>query len=296
MTAVYPLVCAGQFARARELLDELFDATRAHPEWGFDLWQISVWAWSHFIQGATEVFVGNFAKAKSQIERGVELARQHGDPESEGWALSWLGELAWIVGDAEIGLGPSRRSIEISEKIGSPYSRVLAYYRLGNSLVAARRWPEAIETLEHALAIARERRTALEREAGMVSCLAEACLGAGDMARARALAEDAVGLGQRIGVPMDIVYAQRMLARVLLAQEGAAAATAVRAALSETERLIEEIGATSLAPLILLERAELARLEGDAGLRERTLREAQRRFAELGAPVRVREIEALLAT
>jgi class 3 adenylate cyclase/tetratricopeptide (TPR) repeat protein len=295
MTAVYPLVCTGQFARARELIDELLDSTRAHPEWGFDLWQISVWAWSHFMQGATEIFVGNLGRAKAQIERGVELARQHGDPESEGWALTWLGEMSGIAGDAEMGLAPSRRSIEISEKLGSPYSRVGAYYRLGISLVAARRWPEAIETLEHARGIGRERRTGLEREAGIVSWLAEACLGAEDIARARALAEEAVGRGRQIGVPMDVVYAQRTLARVLLAQEGAAAATAVRAALSEAERLIEETGATSLAPLVLLERAELARLESDTSAREHTLREAKRLFAELGAPLRVDQIDALLA-
>jgi len=82
---------------------------------------------------------------------------------------------------------------------------------------------------------------------------------------------------------------------VLLAQEGAAAATAVRAALGEAERLIDVTGATTLAPLLLLDRAELARLEGDSGAREQALREAKGLFAELGAPLRVKQIEALLA-
>jgi class 3 adenylate cyclase/tetratricopeptide (TPR) repeat protein len=294
MTVVYPLVCAGQFACARELLGGLLDSTRGHPEWGFDLWNISVWAWSHFMQGATEMFVGSLGRAKAEIERGIELARRHGDPESEGWALTWLGELAGIAGDAEIGLGPSRRSIEISEKMGSPYSRVCAYYHLGISLVVARRWPEAIETLEHALMIARERRTGLEREAGLLSWLAEGHLGSGDLARARALAEEAVALGRLIGVPIDCIYAERALAHVLLAQEGAAAVTAVRAIVSEAERIVAECGATGLAPLVLLDRAELARVGGDSGARERILREASGLFAELGAPMRVRQIEALL--
>jgi len=128
-----------------------------------------------------------------------------------------------------------------------------------------------------------------------VSWLAEACLGAGDIARARALADEAVVLARRIGVPMDIVYAQRMLARALLAREGAAAAIAIRAALSEAERLIDETGATSLAPLVLLERAELARLESNTGARELTLREAKRLFADLGAPLRIAQVDALLA-
>jgi len=294
-TSIYPLSCAGQFSRARELTQQLLDSTRGHPEWGFDLWQLSAFAWGHFQQGAIEIYAGNLSNAKAQLERGVELARQHGDPESEGWALSWLADVAAVAGDAEIGLGPCRRSLEIAEKMGSPYSRAFAYHRLGVSLTVASRWPEAIETLEQALAIARERRTALEGEARFVSWLAEACLGAGDLVRARALAEESVELGRRIGAPVDLAQAQRALAHVMLAQEGLAAATAVHAALAEAKRLIDETFATSLAPLVLLDRAELARLEGDSGAREGALREAKGLFAELGAPLRVQQIDALLA-
>jgi len=294
-TSVYPHCCAGQFTRARELTQELLDSTRGHPEWGFDLWQLSAWAWGHFAQGMIDIFVGNLGTAKAGLERGIELARQHGDTESEGWALAWLSDVAAIAGDAEIGLGPCQRSLEIAQKMGSPYSLAIAYHRLGVSLTVAARWPEAIETLEHALAIVRARRTGLEMEARFVSWLAEACLGAGDLARARALAEESVELGRRIGVPIDLIQAQRALVHVRLAQEGAAAATAVRAALGEAQRLIDETGATSFAPLVLLDRAELARLEGDTGARQHALREAKKLFAELGAPLRVQQIEALLA-
>ncbi|HXQ24177.1 MAG TPA: adenylate/guanylate cyclase domain-containing protein [Candidatus Acidoferrales bacterium] len=294
-TAIYPHWCAGQFSRARELAEALLDATRGHPEWGFDMWQLSAAAFGHFTRGAIEIFVGNLDSAKADLDRGVELARQHGDTESEGWALSWFSDVAAIAGDAEIGLGPCRRSIEIAEKMGSPYSLAASYHRFGVSLTVAGRWPEAIESLEHALAIARERGTGLEMEARLVSWLAEACLGAGDLTRARALAEESVVLGRRIGVPTDLVFAQRALVHVLFVEEGAAAAIAVRAALDEAERLIAETGATSLAPLVLLDRAELARLEGDAGARERTLRKAQQLFADLGAPLRVQQIDALLA-
>ncbi len=294
-TAIYPHHCAGQFRRARELAQELLDATRGHPEWGIAIGQLSAWAWGHFQQGAIEIFVGNLGSAQAQLERGIELARQHGDGETEGWALSWLGDVAAVAGDPEIGLGPCRRSIEIAEKMGSPYSRAFAYHRLGVSLTVAGQWPEAIETLEHTLAIARDRHTALEGEARFVLWLAEACLGAGDLARARALAEESITLGRRIGVPTDLVFAHRALAHVLFVQEGAAAAPAIRAALDEAERLIGQTGATSLAPLVLLDRAELARLEGDSAARDRALREAKKLFAEIGAPLRVQQIDALLA-
>jgi hypothetical protein len=170
------------------------------------------------------------------MERSIELARQHGDAESEGWALGWLSEVAAIAGDAEIGLGPCRRSLEIAEKMGSSYSRAVANHRLGVSLAVAGSWPEATETLEQALAIAREFRTGLEMEARLVSWLAEACLGAGDLVRARALAEESVELGRRIGAPVDLIKPSDAV-HVLLAQEARSGA-AVRAALAEAERLI----------------------------------------------------------
>ena len=81
---------------------------------------------------------------------------------------------------------------------------------------------------------------------------------------------------------------------MLLVEEGVAAAPAIRATLDEADRLIDATGATSLTPLILLDRAELARVEGDSSARERTLRQAEQLFRDLGAPRRVQQIEALL--
>ena len=43
-------------------------------------------------------------------------------------------------------------------------------------------------------------------------------------------------------------------------------------------------------PHVHLERAELARLSGDEAARQRELKEAHRRFTEMGAPIRAAEI------
>jgi tetratricopeptide (TPR) repeat protein len=293
-TGAYPLFCAGQLTRSLEHTEALIESTRAHPEWGFSLWSLSALAWGHFMRGQIGIYVGNLETARAQIEEGVELARRYGDTESEGWALHWLGAAADVAGDVESGLGPCQRAVEIAEKIGSPFSRANAYYRLGVLFGGAGRSTEAVTTLEHALAIARECRTYLEAEALLVAGLAEACLGAGDRARARALAEESVALGRRIGAPLYFFPALRALAHVLLAEADTAAAGTIRNTLSEADRLIDETGATSLKPLVLLDRAELARLEGDTAARRRLLEEAKALFAGLGAPMRVQQIDALL--
>jgi class 3 adenylate cyclase/tetratricopeptide (TPR) repeat protein len=295
LTAIYILLCAGQPTLAREANEALLESTRGRPEWGVSTWNFCAWAWAQFMRGQIDTFMGNLVTAKGSIDRGIELARQHRDTETEGWALSRIGELAAIAGDAEIALVPCQRAVEIAEKIGSPYSRALAYYELGVSLTVAGRWSAAIESLEHAHAIAHERRTFLESEVRLLTWLAEAYLGAGDLARARALAEESIALGRRIGAPMDLISAHRALAHVLLVQEGAAAVAAVRAALDDAERLVATTGATNLVPLLLLDRAELARHDGNDAEREDALRRAHALFATLGAPRRVSQVEALLA-
>jgi hypothetical protein len=49
-------------------------------------------------------------------------------------------------------------------------------------------------------------------------------------------------------------------------------------------------GAKSYEPFLHVERAELARLQGDDTVRERELREAYRLFLEIGAPIRAEEV------
>ena len=77
---------------------------------------------------------------------------------------------------------------------------------------------------------------------------------------------------------------------MLLATEGAQAASAIQEALMRALALVEETGATSMEPSIHVELAELARLKGDEAGRQRELREAQRLFTAIGAPLRAEQV------
>ena len=54
-------------------------------------------------------------------------------------------------------------------------------------------------------------------------------------------------------------------------------------------------GAKSYEPFLHVERAELARLNGDDATRQRELREAHRLFLEIGAPIRAEQVAKELA-
>ena len=78
--------------------------------------------------------------------------------------------------------------------------------------------------------------------------------------------------------------------RALREIRGVQAKGEVEAALAEAEAWIEMSGAKSYEPFLHVERAELARLSCDDVTRGSELREAQRLFLEIGAPIRAAEV------
>ena len=112
--------------------------------------------------------------------------------------------------------------------------------------------------LERALALARDRRTALWYEPRILAMLAEAKLAAGDRVQARALLSEAHGLvdrgrGWRLGA-FDVALAEFHL----VASEPAAHRAATERALAAVDAVAAELGSEPYRRLAALERARLA--------------------------------------
>ena len=69
----------------------------------------------------------------------------------------------------------------------------------------------------------------------------------------------------------------------------------MQAALDAALSLVEETGAKSYLPLIHVERAALARANGDEATRQGELREAHRLFTEMGATARAEQVAREMA-
>ncbi len=82
---------------------------------------------------------------------------------------------------------------------------------------------------------------------------------------------------------------------MLRATEGVAALDVIESQLDAAASIVEEMGIAAYAPFVLEERAALARLLGDDAGWERSLREAQRLFAEVGAAPRAERLAQELA-
>jgi len=165
-----------------------------------------------------------------------------------------------------------------------------ARWCLGDVHLMCEEWGDAVAAFEQGLALEREAPVSGWRLPLTLAMFAEAHGGAGNTERARTLATKAIDVAQERGQRLQEIRAQLALARVLLRVDAAGARAAIDAALARAEALTEETGLLSNAPVIHLERARLARAVGDEGARERELREAERLFTEMGAPIRAAQV------
>ena len=85
--------------------------------------------------------------------------------------------LDYFSGEVRDGLEHARAGTEIAERIGSGFSRAIAYCVMGYAHLARGEWVEAIEVEEEALRIMSDTRTGLQYEPLALAALAEASSG-----------------------------------------------------------------------------------------------------------------------
>jgi hypothetical protein len=115
-------------------------------------------------------------------------------------------------------------------------------------------------------------------------------LARGDSRRALEVADDAISTARRHGTAEFELRSHLARARALAGGAGADAKAEIGKSLIEAEALLKTTGAESWRPFIHEERARLAHLTGDEATREQELREAQRLFLEVGAPIHAERI------
>ena len=169
-----------------------------------------------------------------------------------------LCEVLRLRGDLPGALAHGRHAVELAEDRGSVFSQVEAAAFLGAAELAGGDLTAATSVLQRALALARNRRTALWYEPRILATLADAKVTAGDRSEARALLSQARelidrGRGWRLGA-FDVALAWVHL----LASEPASDRTAIDSALGSLDALTTELGSDPYRRIAALERARLA--------------------------------------
>jgi tetratricopeptide (TPR) repeat protein len=171
---------------------------------------------------------------------------------------AFLCEVLRLRGHLPGALAHGRRAVELAEERGSAFSRVEAAAFLGAAELADGDLAAATRVLERALALARDRRTALWYEPRIRATLAEAKLAVGDRSGARALLSEARelvdrGRGWRLGA-FDVALAWAHL----LASDPASDRAAIESALDSLDALAAELGSEPYRRIAARERARRA--------------------------------------
>jgi ATP/maltotriose-dependent transcriptional regulator MalT len=194
-----------------------------------------------------------------------------------------------LTGEAALALKHGRAAVDCAERTGNQTSRIWAYFLLGRANVLNREWHDALEILETASTIAMEHRLVLV-ESGVLATIAAAHLGLGDREEALAVGQQAIEVSRRRGTRLWEFPALLTRMRALREIHGVRVASDIQAAIAEADAWLEMSGAKSYEPFLHVERAELARLRGDAATCRREFCEAHRLFTEMGAPTRAEQI------
>jgi len=280
---VEAFLMAGDHRAALRTIEETFARIEAAPRRDTgDTDLIDPTTWLTMMHGWVLFEMGRVAEGEADLERAGIRARELGQAEIAGWVAEFGIYRAELRGDVRAALDGARRALEVADRLGSALSRCSALLSLAEAFLLGRDWTRAIDALEEALRLVRERRTGLQWEALMLAKLAEGQLGAGDVGTAVAAAEEAVRLAHARGTRLTECHAQRTLARVLRRRDGVRAREAIAAALARALILVDETGASLYEPLVRVELAELARLDGDEPGREREAALAARLYGQMG--------------
>ncbi|MGH7820726.1 MAG: tetratricopeptide repeat protein, partial [Candidatus Binatia bacterium] len=281
---------AGRLREGLATNEEALEMGRDNPRIGTSSFGFGL-PWSYGFRGWILLDLGRLEEARKALEKSLALILAAEEKEPIAWATFGLAWVHAAAGEGDAALERARSAIEVAERLGSSISRVGAHCALGLAHLSLRCYAEAIDELEHTLALSAETGAGRMTEWRVLPALAEALTRAGELERAVATGERAVRRGRETGMRVLEADGLIALARARLAADPRCDLAAIESLIADAKELIARTGARRLEPLLHLARAELATSAGDGSTAERELHEAKRAFIEIGAPLRAAEVD-----
>jgi tetratricopeptide (TPR) repeat protein len=241
-------------------------------------------------RGAALMEMGRLREAHAAAAEGLRLAREVDDFELVGTAHGLFGILSLLTGEPDDGLAHAREGLALGDRLGSTLARVTVRLLLAAAHLACDQCDDAGAVASEGLELIRGSRSGMQAEDQLLSQLAMARLGRGDLAGARTAAAEGVALAARRGMRVHEALCRSALGTALL-QDSPGEAKA------ELERAIElagEDGALHVGPS-LVALAAVAGIQNDEPERLRRLEEAHRLLEQQGATGHARRIAAHIA-
>jgi tetratricopeptide (TPR) repeat protein len=175
---------AGQFRECLANTEQGLRLAQGDVTLGADRFGFSPSLGLSYLHGGALSLTGHPREAAMELDRVIELARTCDQLTPLSVSHGWQVLRCEVTGEAARALGHGREALDYAERAGNHNARIFAYFALGLANVLNRAWDNALEALEKALEIGRERRLLL-MESGVLEVMAAAHLGLGDCAKAQ---------------------------------------------------------------------------------------------------------------
>ncbi len=271
----------GRLHDAINILDEAIAIAGGQAAANIEVLGLRPFVISLSLRALTHSYLGQPRIGAEFAEYLLGLLRQPSQRADMSTSASDCTLTAWILGDPDRAARYSGEALREAERFGSDHTTVYALLVGGIASCVGLRWTEG----NRFFARTRERidSSGVGREWTMFIHGFEAlcCAGLGDRERSLALARS--GVAQARGNALDLarILQGTLQARVLRMVGGPEHQDELAAAIAETLALIERTDMQGYLPLLLLERAGLARMRGDSDAMARDLTEARRLFAAM---------------
>jgi adenylate cyclase len=251
----YAHLCAADFERLDCTADEVLELAGGDPAIGAGIIIGCPVAWAVGAKALVRRERGELDECERLVEESLQLAKEHGDPETASWSRGTKAMLLTMRGEPEAGVAVARRNCELTDRLGDVFSRSLALGNLGAAQLAAEDYGGALESFEEAERLHREAMEGGdEQEAWRGAVRAEALTGVGRTKEAIELATWAAEVARERELLWSLPLALLALGRA----RAAAGAPGAHEALDEAAAISEETGAITTLSSIEDERDRLA--------------------------------------
>jgi class 3 adenylate cyclase/tetratricopeptide (TPR) repeat protein len=253
---------AGSSSEAVETLDHALALAGDDPTIGAGITFVCLLAHAVQSRGQGIGYMGELEQARRDFARGIQLAREHNDPQTESACHANLALLEADAGRIAAARRNAALGLAIAEPAGDTVHAIACSTPAAVAEAAAGRFADALAGAASNLEAIREHRVGVYYEPLLLATMARCELALGDAEAALSSAEEAVAIMDDRGLTTCALRAPIALAQVLAATQGASAAERIDTVLTRALGVARRSGARLFEPHIEREREALARLRG----------------------------------
>ena len=223
--------------------------------------------WIKCLQVRSLIMLGRFSDADERLAKLFQVDPAEAELLHQSIPHYYAVELAWFRNDPVAATRHANQVARVATQAAIPFWMVLASFCQGLAASTAGDFSEADGFFQQSLDASRRGKAGLEFEARILAFQADNLLRAGNLERARELANETIGVARRKADRTAECHASIVGAAVARTLSGPQYAEEAQRLLNRADALMDETGATAYSPMMMRVRAQAGDEKGLASSR-----------------------------